>query len=144
MDNCVMPFCSKKRNILSSENYPKIANACFNVSFYVRNMASQPHHDWFLADWLKSLAVRQARMMELTGWDKRKTSELVTGKQRYNRDIINEAAAALNLQPFELLMHPADAMAMRRFRDSALQSAAETRRDYDAEPVGPIRAGGNG
>jgi hypothetical protein len=40
----------------------------------------------------------------------------VKGKQRYNRDILNDVAKALNIYPFELLMHPSDAMAQRRMR----------------------------
>jgi hypothetical protein len=33
-------------------------------------------------------------------------SDLVTGKQRYNRDVLNDVASALNITPYELLMHP--------------------------------------
>lgn len=97
-------------------------------------MADAPRHDWFLRDWLKTLRVKQARLMELTAWDKRKASELVNGKQRYNRDIVNEAAFALNIAPFELLMHPEDAMALRQLRKDALRIAAEQKRAYRTEP----------
>lgn len=103
-------------------------------------MGSSAPHDWFLAEWLTTLRMKQARLMEIADWDKRKTSELVNGKQRYNRDIINEAAAALNLQPYELLMHPDEAMAIRRMRESALriagdqQMAAESRAAFKPPP----------
>ena len=53
-------------------------------------------------------------------------SELSTGKQRYNRDVLNDVAAAMHLRPYELLMHPDEAMAIRRVRESALKIAAET------------------
>ena len=96
-------------------------------------MAQAPQFDWYLADWLKTLRVKQAKLMELADWDKRKTSELVNGKQRYNRDIVNEAAAALNLQPYELLMHPQDAMEIRQLRQS-IALAAQRRGDYDPRP----------
>lgn len=46
---------------------------------------------------------------------------MVAGKQQYTRDAVNELAAYLNIQPFELLMHPADAMALRRLRKDALE-----------------------
>lgn len=75
--------------------------------------------DWYLKDWLKTLQVKQARLVELTDYPKAKVSDLVTGKQRYNRDILNDMAKALNIQPYELLMHPEDAMAQRRFRRAA-------------------------
>ena len=72
--------------------------------------------DWFLADWLKSLQVSQAELVRRTDYPKAKVSDLVTGKQRYNRDILNDIANALNLYPYELLMHPEDAMAQRQMR----------------------------
>jgi transcriptional regulator with XRE-family HTH domain len=75
--------------------------------------------DWHLKDWLKSLRVSQAELCRRTDYPKAKVSDLVTGKQRYNRDILNDIAAALHLQPYELLMHPGDAMAQRRFRKAA-------------------------
>gem|GEM_PF-3035733 len=104
------------------------------LSFYNRNMNGAPHHDWYLREWLATLRVKQARLMELTDWDKRKTSELVNGKQRYNRDTVNEAAHALHIAPFELLMHPEDAMALRQLRRDALRIAAEQRREYRTQP----------
>ena len=70
--------------------------------------------DWYLADWLKTLKTSQADLVRATDYPKAKVSDLVTGKQRYNRDILNDIAKALNIYPFELLMHPDDAMAQRR------------------------------
>lgn len=78
--------------------------------------------------------MKQAKLCALTGWDKRKASELVTGKQRYNRDSLNEAAGALQIRPFELLMHPSDAMALKRLRDTAVQIAADPGTAYDPGP----------
>lgn len=75
--------------------------------------------DWYLSDWLKSLKVSQADLVRLTDYPKAKVSDLVTGKQRYNRDILNDISKALNLYPYELLMHPEDAMGQRRMRKAA-------------------------
>jgi predicted XRE-type DNA-binding protein len=72
--------------------------------------------DWYLSDWLKTLQVTQADIVRLTDYPKAKVSDLVTGKQRYNRDILNDIANALHLQPYELLMHPDDAMKQRRLK----------------------------
>ncbi len=77
--------------------------------------------DWYLIDWLKSLQVSQAELGRRTDYPKAKVSDLVTGKQRYNRDILNDIAAALNIRPHELLMAPADAMGLRRMRTLAEQ-----------------------
>lgn len=72
--------------------------------------------DWYLNDWLQTLQVSQAELVRRTDYPKAKVSDLATGKQRYNRDILNDIANALNLKPHELLMHPSDAMAQRRIK----------------------------
>lgn len=87
---------------------------------------AHPTHDWFLKQWLDHLRVKQAALSRLTGWDKRKTSYLVNGKQPFNREDVNQVCRALSIAPFELLMHPEDAFALRRMRDVALRIAAET------------------
>ena len=70
--------------------------------------------DWYLKEWLEATVTSQAELGRRTDYPKAKVSDLVTGKQRYNRDILNDIANALNLYPYELLMHPDDAMAQRR------------------------------
>lgn len=75
--------------------------------------------DWYLKEWLGTLQVSQAELVRRTDYAKAKVSDLVTGKQRYNRDVLNDVAAALSVQPYELLMHPSDAMAQRRIRQLA-------------------------
>ena len=77
--------------------------------------------DWYLSDWLKTLKVSQAQLCRLTDYPKAKVSDLATGKQRYNRDVLNDISRALNIKPHELLMHPDDAMALRRMRTLAEQ-----------------------
>jgi hypothetical protein len=104
--------------------------------FYLRNMRIE--HDWYLSAWLGDERGAQTRLSERTGWDKRKTSFLVSGKQPYDRDAVNQAAAALHIAPYELLMHPDDAMALRRLRDTAIRIAAEPSLAYNAEPYVPV------
>lgn len=70
--------------------------------------------DWYLKEWLEATDTSQAELGRRTDYPKAKVSDLVTGKQRYNRDILNDIANALNLYPYELLMHPDDAMSQRR------------------------------
>lgn len=88
-------------------------------------MASAPRFDWFLADWLASKGMSQADLCRETGFPKAKVSELVTGKSRYNRDVVNAIALALKIDPHELLMHPADANRLKQLRETALRIAAE-------------------
>jgi transcriptional regulator with XRE-family HTH domain len=80
--------------------------------------------DWYLKEWLAATATTQAELVRRTDYPKAKVSDLVTGKQRYNRDILNDIAHALNVQPYELLMHPADAMAQRRLKIAAKEIVA--------------------
>ncbi len=100
-------------------------------------MAATPLHDWYLADWLATLRIKQADLARLTDWDKRKTSFLVSGKQPYKREDVNEAAFALNIQPFELLMPPEQAMALRQLYATSLTIAAEKQSPYQAETEAP-------
>lgn len=75
--------------------------------------------DWFLVEWMEATKVRQRDMMKAFDWPRAKASDIVNGKTRYNRDIVNEIASLMNVRPFELLMHPDDAMAIRRLREAA-------------------------
>lgn len=111
-----------------------LANDADTEGFYNRNMGDLSH-DWYLRHWLETLHTSQADLERVTGWDKRKTSFLVSGKQPYKRETVNQAAFALNIEPFELLMHPDDAFALRRLRDTALRIAAEKRIPFRTAPM---------
>jgi transcriptional regulator with XRE-family HTH domain len=91
--------------------------------------------DWHLTDWMTTLDVSQAELCRRTGYPKAKMSDLVSGKQRYNRDILNELADALHIRPYELLMHPADANAIKRVRADAARIASIRLGDDEAEEV---------
>lgn len=108
----------------------------------------KPRHDWYFKEWLQTLQLKQADIVAATDWPKSKVSKLVHGDVPYNRDIVNDAADAMNLRPYELLMHPDDAMALRRMRQSAVQIAAENPiaddMDSDAIAVPLGRDGTNG
>ena len=103
--------------------------------------------DWFLRDWLAATDTSQADLVRATDYPKAKVSDLVGGKQRYNRDIVNDVSRALNIEPFELLMHPEDAMAMRRMRQAAetivrvpFGGIATDHPDEQGEQPQPLRA----
>lgn len=95
-------------------------------------MARNVEFDWYLAAWMKALNVSQADLCRETGFPKAKMSELVNGVSRYNRDVVNTLAKALNIRPHELLIHPSDAYAIRRLRESALTIASENIREEAA------------
>lgn len=72
------------------------------------------------------LEVNQAEMCRLTGWSKATASQLYNNKQDYSPKVVREAARALNLEDFELLMRPDRAMALRRQREAALVLAHDS------------------
>lgn len=76
-------------------------------------------HQWYLAEWAERVGVRQRDAVEKLGWSKAQASDLFTGKQRYTADLVDEVAQWLRLAPYELLMHPDDAHAIRSMRESA-------------------------
>lgn len=111
-------------------------------SSYFRNMgrksvdtpSSAPPWDWFLNEWMASTGVNQTTLRDRAGWSKASASNICSGKTGYSKRLVNEAANALNIQPYELLMHPDDAMAIRQLRKDALTVVEHGRRLEDAGP----------
>ena len=85
---------------------------------YNNGMAG-PVFDWFLREWAATLKKRQVDFVRDLDWNKSKASLMWKGAQPYGRDDVNQVAAYLRIHPFELLMHPSDAMAIRQLRASA-------------------------
>lgn len=80
-------------------------------------------HDWYLKEWLRTLKKRQADIVRDLEWNPARVSLMINGKQQYTRDAVNELSTYLSLHPYELLMHPQDAMALRQLRKDALRIA---------------------
>src|SRR4249919_3403823 len=110
-------------------------NDCFVSISYPWRMA--PGFDWYLKEWLLTLGKKQADIVRDLDWNKARVSLMLHGKQPYDRDSVNELAAYLNLKPHELLMHPADAMALRNLRKEAVKIA----HDVEAESPAGDEAG---
>jgi transcriptional regulator with XRE-family HTH domain len=119
------------RNKTSREKVSYKGNDQFCGRFYTGNMAA-PRHDWHLKQWLATLHARQKTIIERTGYPKSKVSKLVNGGQMYDRDTVHDIAVALNIEPYELLMHPDDAMRIRRLRETAISIAADQKPQVDA------------
>lgn len=100
--------------------------ACRNdfngYNLYTVGMAL-PKHDWFLKEWLATLGKKQSDIVKDMDWNKARVSLMISGKQQYTRDAINELALYLNLKPHELLMHPHDAMSLRKLQSTAIEIA---------------------
>lgn len=85
-----------------------------------------PRHDWYLKQWLDALNKKQSDIVRDLDWNKAKVSLTASGKQAYDRDDVNAIADYLHLRPYELLMHPDDAMALRRLRAEMIRLAHES------------------
>lgn len=84
-----------------------------------------PIHDWYLKEWLRTLGKKQADIARDLDWNKARVSLMIRGEQQYTREAVNELSAYLNLRPYELLMHPDDAMSLRRLRAEMVRLAHE-------------------
>jgi hypothetical protein len=112
-----------------------LRNALCARSAYDAAMAA-PHHDWFLKEWLRYYGKKQADMVRELDWNKAKVSLTASGKQPYDREDVNQASAYLNIQPYEILMHPDDAMALRRLKRDAARIVA-TQEVEDSQTMEP-------
>ena len=65
----------------------------------------------------------QADAVRELGWPKATASDLWNGNQRYTQDYVDEVSTWFRIRPYELLMHPADAMALRHLRETAARIA---------------------
>lgn len=78
-----------------------------------------PRYDIYLTEWLRASKKKQADVVRDLEWNKAKVSLIASGKQQYMRDDVNELARYLNARPYELLMPPDEAMALRQLQASA-------------------------
>jgi transcriptional regulator with XRE-family HTH domain len=104
-------------------------------------VAGPAQPNWYLREWMATLQLRQADMMRRTDTPRATMSKAYNGETDYYRELLNRFAAALNIHPYELLMHPDDAMAIRRLRSSAqqiasVQMAADVSREWMPDPGG--------
>lgn len=92
---------------------------------------------WFLTEWMDHLRVNQAYMVNHAGWTKTQASHLYNRQKDYKPDLVKSAAFALKIAPYELLMHPEDAMALRRLRENALTIAADNHATFTPAETDP-------
>lgn len=124
----VMPECLACLNDPRKQKSLDERNALKHRILYKADMAT-PRFDWYLKEWLATLGKKQADLVRDLDWNKAKVSLTASGKQPYTRDDINEISIYLAIKPYELLMHPEDAMRLRRVVADAIRLA------HDAEEV---------
>lgn len=96
-------------------------------------MGFEPPHDWYLTEWMAEKGFNQTQLRERAGWSQRKGSEICNGG-RYNRDIVNDVARVLQVEPWQLMLPPDEAFNIQMIRDQ-LDRAAERHRRFHAEPA---------
>lgn len=119
---------------MSSVIVLRSGNDCPAARCYSSGMAT-PRHDWYLKEWLRTLHRSQQWLADELDLQKSKISRKANGVTAYDREDINSIAHVLHLAPYELLMHPEDAMEIRSLRKS-IALAAERRATYQPEPEG--------
>lgn len=89
---------------------------------------AKPEFDWYLREWLDALHVRfpHAWLQKETDWSDGKVTNVLSGKKRYDKDIVNLVSDKLGILPYELLMPPQLANAIRAMRSEAPKLAAAT------------------
>jgi transcriptional regulator with XRE-family HTH domain len=82
-------------------------------------------HTWYLREWMNLAGKRQADLIREIGWSRAKASDVWNGQQ-YTQLMIDQVAPWLHARPYELLMHPEEAMALRRLREDAARIVSDT------------------
>lgn len=89
-------------------------------------------HTWYLREWMEQSSPPkiQADLCRNEGqgglgWSKAKAHDVWHGQQ-YTQALMDELAPWLNIRPFELLLPPEVAMAIRRVRDDAARIVHDT------------------
>lgn len=103
-------------------------------------MAESTEPDWYLQDWMRHCGKRQAALVNELGWTKGRAHGTWHGEFPYRRDTVNELARWLEIEPFELLLPPSRALALRRLKDTAAAIVADQTRTYDDRPGGGPKA----
>lgn len=110
------------------------------ASSHTLNMAAPIGPDWFLKEWAESLGLNQADFGRALELHKNSANRLWHSEQPYRRDQLNAAAAWLHIRPYELLMHPEEAHAIRRMRELAARMVADNTKPSDRPDTPPARA----
>lgn len=95
--------------------------------------SAEPSHDWYLRDWCDQLGIKQSHLAQKTDWSKGRTWYIWHGETQYTREIVDAVARALSVEPYELFMPPAEALAIRRLRETARVIVAEDRERASAK-----------
>lgn len=98
-------------------------------------MAVPDMPDWYLREWFATMGLKQRDLVTKLDYQPAAAHALWHSVQRYRRDHIADISALLNIQPYELLMPPEEAMALRRLRSAIAEVAAAPPKVEDLSPT---------
>ena len=99
-------------------------------------MAKSQGHDWYLREWFATMGLKQRDLVTKLDYQPSAAHAFWHSIQRYRRDHIEDISALLNIAPHELLMHPDEAMRIRRLQ-AVIAEVAPAPADPVAKPAEP-------
>lgn len=105
------------------------------------NMAQPETTHWFLQEWFGTQGLKQRDLVTKLDYLPAKAHKIWHGIQVARLTEVAEIADLLNIAPHELLMHPDDAMRIRRLQAvlAEVAPAATTQEPSEAHSDAPIR-----
>jgi hypothetical protein len=89
------------------------------------NMAAPEQPLWYLREWFATQDKIQRTLVTELGWLPAKANKVWHGLQEPKPSEMHEIAAFLNIRPHELMMHPEEAMRIRRLEAAVREVAKE-------------------
>lgn len=91
------------------------------------NVVQDASKIWHLRDWFAATDLKQRDLITKLDYASGTAFKLWHGFQAPTALQIQQVAELLNIEPFELLMHPEEAMRMRRLKQTIAEVAAAER-----------------
>lgn len=107
-------------------------------------MAKPTGPDWFIQEWAASKRLTQADFRKALDLEKNAAFRLWHGVQPYRRDYVNLAARWLSIAPYELLMRPEEANAIRKMKEAVVTLAHSNEPERQPAPIAAKSAAANG
>ena len=90
-------------------------------SLEMANSKDDDAPDWYLQDWMAHFGKKQVDLIKELDYDKALAHYTFHSKRDYKRDRVNQLSAWLGIEPYELLMPPEKALAVRQLYSVAQQ-----------------------